>query len=288
MPKIKYLYYFSSPEIDVVETKRLDLEDAPLSEIYKWIIIWKDTGKVWELDFKSMNKNEIEESREFIEGSLGFNDKEATLKIFNHKFLLKVMRPEEIPSLTDQIVTLHLASNFPNAEKYYFRSLRPADLWFFVNWIFDKEVIRYSMTKFHRITSTEQVMEWFSLTLNDSHSFQVGIVDTNTHELIGYAGIAGLNEIDHNGEYFIFIGNKDYWGKGIASSVTSKIIEHGFLNLKLHRIFLTASSKNLGAIKAYERAGFRHEGKMREAFYRYSEFSDKVIMGTLRSEFENK
>ncbi len=44
-------------------------------------------------------------------------------------------------------------------------------------------------------------------------------------------------------------------------------------------------SSNPGAIRAYEKAGFVHEGRMREAFYRDNEYSDKVVMGILKSEF---
>ncbi len=59
------------------------------------------------------------------------------------------------------------------------------------------------------------------------------------------------------------------------------MINYGFNELGLHRIFLTASSDNPGALKAYERAGFKIEGLMREAFFRNNKYSDKVIMGII-------
>jgi RimJ/RimL family protein N-acetyltransferase len=171
--------------------------------------------------------------------------------------------------------------------EFYLRDLNETDVNYFYEWIFDSEVIRYSMTKFHRIKTKEEVTIWFQATLNDSKTFQKGIVDSNTNNLIGYVGIASINEVDKNGEYFIFIGNKSSWGKGIASKATQMIVHEGFVTLGLHRIFLTASSKNTGALKAYQKAGFILEGKMREAFFRNNEYSDKVIMGILRSEFES-
>jgi RimJ/RimL family protein N-acetyltransferase len=69
--------------------------------------------------------------------------------------------------------------------------------------------------------------------------------------------------------------------------LTKQIVRMGFEDLNLHRIFLTASSNNSGAIRAYEKAGFIHEGRMREAFYRNNEFSDKMFMGILKNEFKN-
>jgi RimJ/RimL family protein N-acetyltransferase len=64
--------------------------------------------------------------------------------------------------------------------------------------------------------------------------------------------------------------------------VTPQIVDWGFTKLGLHRVFLTASSDNPGALKAYEKAGFVFEGRMKDAFFRTGKFSDKVIMGILR------
>lgn len=168
---------------------------------------------------------------------------------------------------------------------YSLRALLPSDVNYFYDWIVDPEVIKFSQTKFHTMTQRQQISDWFTETISDQKVYQQGIIDAVSKELIGYAGIAGINRIDQNGEYFIFIGNKNFWGKGIASGVTVEIIKAGFEELNLHRIFLTASSENTGALKAYSKAGFRHEGVMREAFFRGGQFSDKIIMGTLKSEY---
>jgi len=48
---------------------------------------------------------------------------------------------------------------------------------------------------------------------------------------------------------------------------------------------LTASEKNVGAIRAYIKAGFIAEGIMRQAFYRDGKFHDKIVMGILREQW---
>jgi len=267
-----------------VEIKRLGLENFPLSDIYKWLVIHKESSTVWELDFQSMTTSETEEFRTFVEGSIKFDQKKATFSILNKEMCLNSVSLEKIPQKLDLIVKSFLANQYKQGNLFSMRGLRPSDIQYFNHWIFDQEVIRYSMTKFQLISSKDQVIDWYYSILTANNSFQLGMVDPKTNQLIGYAGIAGINKVDHNGEYFIFIGNKNYWGKGIASEVTKYIVEYGFTKLKLHRIFLTASSKNLNAIKAYESAGFHHEGKMRDAFYRNDEYSDKIIMGVLENE----
>ena len=286
MAHFECLYYFSSSDLNVIEIKRLDQPDhAPLSDIYKWFIVSLKTKKVFELDFKSMRQDAQRGERIFEEGILEFDDGSGKLHLLGQDILLSRYNKDEIPATTLKLIKNYLTTHFQNNELYSFRNLKPSDVAYFKDWIFDKEVIRYSMTKYHRISTELEVVKWFHSTLFDSNSFNLGMVDSVSKKLIGYAGIAALNEIDGNGEYFIFIGNKSYWGKGIASSVTKEILKLGFEKLNLHRIFLTASSRNPGAIRAYEKAGFIHEGRMREAFYRNGEYSDKIIMGILKKEY---
>ena len=46
------------------------------------------------------------------------------------------------------------------------------------------------------------------------------------------------------------------------------MLGHAFERLGLHRVGLTVFSYNLRAIRAYEKAGFRIEGRLREAIQR--------------------
>jgi RimJ/RimL family protein N-acetyltransferase len=60
---------------------------------------------------------------------------------------------------------------------------------------------------------------------------------------------------------------------------------HGFETLNLNRIFLQADVENLGGIRAYEKTGFVHEARLREADFREGEYYDSLIMSVLRSEW---
>ncbi|UOQ83183.1 GNAT family N-acetyltransferase [Hymenobacter sp. 5414T-23] len=79
-------------------------------------------------------------------------------------------------------------------------------------------------------------------------------------ELIGYAGISGISRLNHSGEYFIFIGEKAHWGRGVGTEVTKQVLTLGFTELHLNRIMLTVSEPNVGGVKAYAKAGFKLEG----------------------------
>jgi len=43
---------------------------------------------------------------------------------------------------------------------------------------------------------------------------------------------------------------------------------------------------NLRGVKAYEKAGFTIEGVLRQAIYINNQYSDEIIMGLLREEYD--
>ncbi len=69
------------------------------------------------------------------------------------------------------------------------------------------------------------------------------------------------------------------------TEVTRLVTNYGFRELGLHRIELTAYCDNVAAIKAYEKAGYQHEGIKRESGYRNGRFMDKVQMSVLSREW---
>lgn len=165
------------------------------------------------------------------------------------------------------------------------RDLNKSDKEYFFLWIRDKEVIKYSLSAFQKMNNNSDISKWFDTVLVDKSSYNKAIVDKTNNKLIGYAGIAQINKTNMSGEYFIFIGDKSYHGKGVGTFVTKEIVKNGFEELGLNRIMLTASEKNIGAIKAYTNANFKTEGVMRQAFYREGEFHDKIIMAILKEEW---
>lgn len=104
-PEFKFLYAFSSDELTLVEIKRLDQpENAPLSSIYKWLVV--QNNKVTSFTFKSMSKNE-KEYREFEEGKLVFDDVSALLTFQGNQYGLKNL--SEVSHLTIEAIQSFLS-----------------------------------------------------------------------------------------------------------------------------------------------------------------------------------
>ena len=168
------------------------------------------------------------------------------------------------------------------------KTLKEQDVQYFYSWINDDEVIKYSLSVFQNMETKEEIGFWFKELLNNTENLQLGIYIKGVNQLIGYAGISNISKFNKSGEYFIFIGDKTQWGRGISTQVTKQILEIGFNKSGLNRIMLTVSEPNIGGVKSYLKAGFKQEGILREASFRDGQFHDKIVMSVLKSEWNSK
>ena len=75
-------------------------------------------------------------------------------------------------------------------------------------------------------------------------------------EFIGYGSLCDFK----NGkqcEFSIFLLNKKYWGKGIGFEASKIILNYAFSKLRMKKVVLETSEFHNGAIKLYEKLGFR-------------------------------
>jgi len=165
------------------------------------------------------------------------------------------------------------------------KALSKDDISPFYKWINDDEVIKYSLSLFSKINTKQEIDIWFSELIKDQKNINLGIFLKSTNQLIGYAGIWDISATNMSGEYFIFIGEKQLWGRGIGTEVSRKLMKIGFSEYNLNRIMLTVIEPNIGAIKAYENAGYKFEGRLSEATFRNNVFHDKLVMSALKSEY---
>ena len=104
-------------------------------------------------------------------------------------------------------------------------------------------------------------------------------------------GEVGLSELDlRNGSASvgIFIGEVEEWGKGYGTDAVNAIVDFGFAELRLERIWLEVWTENARAMRAYEKAGFVHEATLRNDRYEGGRYTSGHIMSILRDEWLNR
>ncbi len=161
-----------------------------------------------------------------------------------------------------------------------------SDLPKFVEWLNDPEVRCYLSMAMPISQAAEE--HWFEDMLKrppEEHSLGIEIKDGDGWRLIGNCALFDINWRTRSAEVGLFIGEKTCWNKGYGTEVMRLLLRHGFGTLNLNRIFLRVDAENLGGIRAYEKAGFVHEARLRQADFRAGKYFDDLIMSVLRSEW---
>lgn len=74
-------------------------------------------------------------------------------------------------------------------------------------------------------------------------------------------------------------------GQGFGTAALRLVLAHAFGPLELHRVSLEVYAFNVRAIHVYEKVGFRHEGRMRDALWWEGTAYDTLLMAVLASEW---
>lgn len=88
------------------------------------------------------------------------------------------------------------------------------------------------------------------------------------------------------GEYNVAIGEASARGKGVGTEATRLILDYAFHVTGLYCVHLTVLEPNTGAIKAYERAGFKRQGLRRNSNRWLGQKVNEVLMDAIPEDWE--
>ncbi|MBO8161851.1 MAG: GNAT family N-acetyltransferase, partial [Thermosipho sp. (in: Bacteria)] len=84
----------------------------------------------------------------------------------------------------------------------------------------------------------------------------------------------------------IFLG-RPHWNKGYGTDAMKVLVRFIFNEMNINKVKLSVYSFNKRGIRAYEKAGFKIEGVLREELFREGKYHDVYVMGILKNEWKN-
>lgn len=167
------------------------------------------------------------------------------------------------------------------------RGAERSDLEKFVTWINDPEVTA-GLTLFLPMSTVDEE-KWFEHAMQrpqEEKPLVIDMKDGTDWRLIGNSSFFEFDWVARSAEVGIMIGDKTVWNQGYGSEVMRLLLRHGFGTLNLNRIYLRVYAENKRAIRTYEKVGFVHEGRMRQAVFKNGCYSDVLYMSVLREEWD--
>lgn len=167
-------------------------------------------------------------------------------------------------------------------KRIYLREIRISDAnQNYLNWMRDYEVNRYLESRFQSWTIKKLKAFIKKIKNNPDYIFWAVILKENGRHI----GNIKLGPIDSNhgfGDIGIIIGEKAYWGKGLATEAIKLAVSFAFNKLKLHKLTAGSYVNNIGSIKAFENAGFFLEGIRKKQYFYKGRYKDSVLLGIVR------
>lgn len=153
----------------------------------------------------------------------------------------------------------------------------------YVGWLNDPMVNQFLETRF--IEQTIETCEIFVRnTNNDPSSYLFGIFEQKNSQHIGNIKLGPVNPHHLTAQISFFIGEKNFWGKGLATEIIACITAWGFNELKLERIEAGCYDENIGSLKAFLKAGYTSEGYFRKKVFSGNDRVGCYWLGILKDE----
>jgi len=132
----------------------------------------------------------------------------------------------------------------------------------------------------------EAETDWFEAAARSTEMYFT-IYERSSWRPIGNLDLRAIDFRNRSAEFGITIGEADCRGKGYGTEATRLTLDFAFTALGLHSVTLAVFAYNPGAIRAYEKAGFRKIGRRREAKWMGGRLWDIIYMDCLATEFES-
>ncbi len=170
----------------------------------------------------------------------------------------------------------HMFSKIITSEKLVLRPYEESDVSSWQKWDVDPEVQAFLPEPKNEPTSHEAGIEYLKECENESDGYYWSIVWKDSNILIGTISFTEVSPHHGIGELGIVIGEKEYWGRGVAQEAITDILNF-ISELGLRRISAEFEEGNIGMEKVLIKLGFR-----KEAYLKASKIKDGHPINTVR------
>lgn len=163
------------------------------------------------------------------------------------------------------------------------RGLEYEDLKLIHKWMNDFSIIRGILRIEPSIRCYTE--RWFDQ-INQDKSRIIFAIDSISHSrCIGCIGANNIEYVDRKAELYIYLGEKDFHGKGYAASAVAIFSNYMFNYLNLNKLYLHVRRDNTPAINLYLKSGFHEEGLFSKDRYIDGKYVDILRMCIFKDEF---
>ncbi len=132
--------------------------------------------------------------------------------------------------------------------------------------------------------AAETWIEGVQTRAEEGRGYTFAIIRKSDDVFMGVVSL-GIAQEHRRAELGYWIG-KPYWGQGYTTEAADRVIEFGFGELNLHRIFAFAMIKNPASSRVMQKIGMSYEGTLVHHVRKWGEYEDLVVYGVVKTDGE--
>lgn len=143
----------------------------------------------------------------------------------------------------------------------------------------------YRWTRQNGPLSVGASKEWLERIQKDPCIKMFGILEP-AGAFVGTCGLTSIDYVHRKAEFSCFIA-PEHQSKGYGKAALIELFNYGFNHLNLNRIWGETLVGN-PALKIFLSLGMKKEGRLHETYYKDGAYSDSIIIGILKEDWEDK
>jgi RimJ/RimL family protein N-acetyltransferase len=168
-------------------------------------------------------------------------------------------------------------------NKVYLKLIEKEGLGKRVEWINDPDIQK--TLNYDYPTSLARTESWFYKVVMDLTRRDFEVYDIENDKYIGFAGLMDIKYPVMKAEFYAVIGDKTYWRGGYGTEVYKILVDYGFKELGLNKIYGFQLLHNEGAHRVIEKLGWKRDGLLRQDLYSHGKIVDRYIVSILREDW---
>jgi RimJ/RimL family protein N-acetyltransferase len=125
---------------------------------------------------------------------------------------------------------------------------------------------------------------WDEATQDSRKTYDLAVTLFPDGQLIGRCGL-GLTEPDLGEGMLWYTIHPSHWGRGYATEAARGLLDFGFDELRLHRIWADCDPANVASVRVLQKLGMRREGHLIENAWTKGAWGDSLIYAILDREW---
>lgn len=151
-------------------------------------------------------------------------------------------------------------------------------------WFADKDLMKF-YTNSQKTITKDSLIASIEKGKAEGNVYTYGIYSIQGDILIGTVKLGPINKVHKTSDLATLIGNRDFLGKGLAPEAIKLGNQLAFSVFDLRKLYGGMYQSNVASIKAYTRADWLIEGRLKGFYYVEGKNEDRILVGCFNPKY---